>query len=93
MEKAESELITTENWAEYVVKTIEKILTDSDVVSFTPTFKIGTHFFGNVEVLTYAGKNIELRDVIRELSCGLLTENHQEFSRGLNLNLIDPHFR
>lgn len=68
-----------------MVTTIEKILTKNVSVCFTPEFKINTtHFFGNLEVLTSAGKVIELRDVILSIKLGCLTYNH-EFSQGSNL--------
>lgn len=82
LETSETELIKTENWSEYAVTTIEQILTENDIVSFSAEFKIENHFFGNVEVFMYCGKLIDLRNVILSLSYGRLTNNLQAFSQG-----------
>lgn len=82
MATAEPEFIKTESWCEHVVTTIENILTKNESVSFTPEFKIKSHFFGNLDVLTCAGKSIQLREVIISLKYGRLTYTHQEFSQG-----------
>lgn len=84
LETAEPELQKTQNWSEFAVTTIEKILTENDIVLFAAEFKINNHYFGNVDVLTYCGKSIELRNVIHSLSYGYLTNNLQEFSQGSN---------
>lgn len=85
LETAESEYIKTEHWSEYAVTTVEKILTENDIVSFAAEFKINNHYFGNVEVLTYRNKTIQLRNVILSLNYGRLTKNLQEFSQGMSL--------
>lgn len=81
LETAEPEVIKTDNWSEYAVMTVEKILTENDIVSFAAEYKINNHYFGNIEVLTYRGKSIEIRNVLVSLNYGRLSNNLQEFSQ------------
>lgn len=84
-DKCVSEVMTTRNWCEEMVITIEQILLKNNIVYFTPELEINAHFFGKLEVFTCTGETIELRDIILTLQCGRLTYNYQEFSQGLNL--------
>lgn len=82
LESVKPELWKTKQWSEYVTNCVENILTENEIVYFTPVFKVRSHYFGNVEVLMRTGKVIDLRNTIITLQYGLLIDNLTEFSQG-----------